>query len=54
MMFAIKREVRATRQQHAARFNFNLQKIAEDLKKRKDNQDVSLFRFPANLLYRKK
>jgi hypothetical protein len=40
-------EVRATRQKHAARFDFDLQKIAEDLKKRERQSGRKLVSFPS-------
>ncbi len=39
-------EVRAIRQQHAARFNFDLRKIAEDLKKKERQSERKLVSFP--------
>ena len=40
-------EVRATRQQHAARFNFDLRKIAEDFKKKERQSIRKLVSFPS-------
>ena len=42
-------EVRAVRKKHAERFNFNLRKIAEDLraKEQQSGRKVSLFRQPS-------
>ena len=44
---SIVEEVRATRQQHAARFNFDLRKIAEDLIKKERQSRRKLVSFPS-------
>ena len=40
-------DVRSARQQHAARFNFDLRKIAEDLKKREKQFGRKVVSFPS-------
>ncbi len=44
---SIVEDVRATRQKHAARFNFDLQKIAEDFKKKERQSGRKLVSFPS-------
>ena len=39
-------EVRAVRQKHAARFNYDLRKIAEDLKKKQDQSGHHTVSYP--------
>jgi len=39
-------EVRAARQRHAARFNYDLKKIAEDLRKRQEQSNRPVVSFP--------
>jgi len=39
-------EVRAVRQKHAARFNFDLKKIAQDLKEKQGKSDRKIVSYP--------
>ncbi len=39
-------EVRAVRQKHAARFNYDLKKIAEDLKKKQEKSRHNIVSYP--------
>ncbi len=39
-------EVRAARQKHAARFNYDLRKIAEDLKKKQEHSRPTTVSYP--------
>ena len=46
MLDSIVEEIRKIREDHAARFNYDLNAIADDLKKRQDERGVSVVSFP--------
>jgi len=43
----IVQEIRKMREEHAARFNFNLQAIADDLKKQQETSGITFVSLPA-------
>jgi hypothetical protein len=46
MLDPIVEEIRKIREDHAARFNYDVNAIADDLKKRQDERGVSVVSFP--------
>ncbi len=47
-------EVRAARQKHAARFNFDLKKIAQDLKEKQEKSNRKIVSYSPKLIKYKK